>query len=75
VLPETVLEDATRFCERVRVKVESQAFAWKEQVLQVTISVGGTSTEADEDQAAFLARADARLYEAKRAGRNRCVLS
>jgi two-component system, cell cycle response regulator len=75
VLPETVLEDAARFCERVRAKVESQAFAWKEQVFQVTISVGGTSADADEDQAALLTRADARLYEAKRAGRNRCVLS
>jgi two-component system cell cycle response regulator len=75
VLPETVLEDAARFCERVRAKVESQAFAWKEHMLHVTISVGGTSTEPDEDQAALLARADARLYEAKRAGRNCCVLS
>jgi PleD family two-component response regulator len=37
--------------------------------------MGGTSTEAGEDQAALLARADARLYEAKRSGRNRCVLS
>jgi diguanylate cyclase (GGDEF)-like protein len=75
VLPETVLADAARFCERVRAKVESQAFPWKEHVLHVTISVGGTSPEPDEDQAALLARADARLYEAKRAGRNRCVLS
>ena len=75
VLPETALGDAARFCERVRAKVEAQAFAWKEQVLRVTISMGGTSTEADENHAALLARADARLYEAKRAGRNRCVLS
>ena len=46
VLPETVLEDAARFCERVRAKVETQTFAWKEHVLHVTISVGGTSTAA-----------------------------
>ena len=75
VLPETVLEDAARFCERVRAKVEQQTFTWKEQALQVTISIGGTSTAAGEDQAALVARADACLYEAKRAGRNRCVLS
>ena len=62
-------------CERVRAKIESQAVAWKEHVLHVTISVGGTSTEPDEDRAELLARADARLYEANRAGRNRCVLS
>jgi diguanylate cyclase (GGDEF)-like protein len=75
VLPETVLEDAARFCERVRAKVEAQAFAWKDQVLHVTISVGGTSTRNNEDQAELVARADAQLYEAKRTGRNRCVLS
>ena len=61
VLPATALEDAARFCERVRAKVEAQAFAWKEQVLHVTISLGGTSTQAGEDQAVLLARADARL--------------
>jgi diguanylate cyclase (GGDEF)-like protein len=75
VLPETVLEDAARFCERVRAKVEQQTFTWKEQALHVTISTGGTSTAADEDQATLVARADACLYEAKRSGRNRCVLS
>jgi diguanylate cyclase (GGDEF)-like protein len=75
VLPETVLEDAAQFCERVRAKVEQQTFIWKEQTLQVTISTGGTVTTADEDQAALVARADACLYEAKRSGRNRCVLS
>jgi diguanylate cyclase (GGDEF)-like protein len=75
VLPETVLEDAARFCERVRARVEQQTFTWKEQALQVTISTGGTSTAADEDQATLVARADACLYEAKRSGRNRCVLS
>ena len=74
VLPETVLEDAARFCERVRAKVEQQTFTWKEQTLQVTISTGGTATAADDDQAALVARADACLYEAKRSGRNRCVL-
>jgi diguanylate cyclase (GGDEF)-like protein len=75
VLPETVLADAAQFCERVRAKVEAQAFAWKDQVLHVTISVGGTSTRNNEDQAALVARADAQLYEAKRTGRNRSVLS
>jgi diguanylate cyclase (GGDEF)-like protein len=75
VLPETILEDAARFCERIRAKVEKQTFAWQEQVLPVTISIGGAATEADDDQAALLMRVDARLYEAKRTGRNRCVLA
>ena len=75
VLPETILEDAARFCERIRAKVEKQTFAWQEQVLPVTLSIGGAATETDDDQAALLSRVDARLYEAKRTGRNRCVLA
>ena len=75
VLPETILEDAARFCERIRARVEKQTFAWQEQVLPVTLSIGGAATETDDDQAALLSRVDARLYEAKRTGRNRCVLA
>jgi diguanylate cyclase (GGDEF)-like protein len=75
VLPETMLDDAARFCERIRAKVETQSVAWQGQLLHVTISIGAASIEPDDDQAAFLARADRRLYEAKRTGRNRCVLA
>ncbi len=75
VLPETNMDDAARFCERIRTKVQAQTFRWKEQAMSVTISIGGTSSLPEEDQPALLARADARLYEAKRTGRNRCVLS
>jgi diguanylate cyclase (GGDEF)-like protein len=75
VLPETILDDAARFCERIRAKVEAKTFTWKDHAMQVTISIGGTSSLPDEDQAALVARADARLYEAKRTGRNCCVLS
>jgi two-component system cell cycle response regulator len=75
VLPETILDDAARFCERIRAKVEAQTFSWKEDAMNVTISIGGTSSLPGEDQPALVARADARLYEAKRTGRNRCMLS
>jgi diguanylate cyclase (GGDEF)-like protein len=75
VLPETILDDTARFCERIRAKVEAQTFSWKEHAMSVTISIGGTLSLPGEDQPALVARADARLYEAKRTGRNRCILS
>jgi hypothetical protein len=39
----------------------------------VTLSIGVTDFRAGEPCAAWLARADAALYEAKRLGRNRVV--
>ena len=75
VLPETNLDEAARFCERIRARVEARAFDWQEQALHVTISIGAASTEPGDDHASLIARADARLYEAKRTGRNRSVLS
>ena len=75
VLPETNLDEAAQFCERIRAKVETRTFDWQEQALHVTISIGAASTEPGDDHASLIARADARLYEAKRTGRNRSVLS
>jgi PleD family two-component response regulator len=38
---------------------------------RITVSAGVAELQADEDAAAALARADASLYRAKAAGRNR----
>ena len=64
VMPETGLEGACVFGERIRVAVEQQ--------LPVTVS-GGVAMAMDGDVAdSLLARADAALYGAKSAGRN-CI--
>lgn len=42
--------------------------------LTLTVSIGGVMAEADDSLDSLVARADARMYEAKRGGRNRCVL-
>jgi diguanylate cyclase len=63
VMPQTTLDGATIFCERLRSRVEQQ--------LPLTVS-GGISVAADGDNPqTLLARADAALYSAKAAGRNR----
>jgi len=63
VMPQTMLDGATIFAERLRQRVEQQ--------LPLTIS-GGVSTAVDGDNPqTLLARADAALYSAKAAGRNK----
>ena len=60
--------------ERLRVAVEQDRFEHAGKVIPVTVSVGIAAERKIEDAQAFIAAADAAMYEAKRAGRNRvCV--
>jgi len=75
-LPQTDLEGAFQFAERVRRRIEALEFALpngREGVLRVTASFGAASLAATggADKDALVAAADAALYEAKRAGKNR----
>ncbi|HTS21349.1 MAG TPA: diguanylate cyclase [Casimicrobiaceae bacterium] len=59
-------------CERLRAAVASHAWETLRPGLAVTISIGVANRADFTSSAAMLAAADARLYDAKRAGRN-CV--
>jgi diguanylate cyclase (GGDEF)-like protein len=66
VMPQTDLEGASFFSERLRQKVEKE--------MSITVS-GGVATASDGDNAeSLIARADTALYGAKLAGRNRVFL-
>jgi diguanylate cyclase (GGDEF)-like protein len=73
VLPESDIASAASRCERLRKAVESLVMQWEDHSIGGTISLGASAAEKDDDVASLLARADARLYEAKRRGRNRAV--
>lgn len=62
------LRAASLLCKRVR------ALEWRERGLRLTVSVGVALGHECADQAALLELADARLYESKRAGRDRATL-
>jgi diguanylate cyclase (GGDEF)-like protein len=67
--------DATRLAERLRSAVETLQVPIGERVLAVTVSIGVARLDecpSGRDEEMF-ALADTRLYEAKRAGRNRVV--
>ena len=59
------------FLERLRRCVAEHPWRPTTGELPVTISIGAAAVTADSTQPTLLARADAQLYEAKRAGRNR----
>jgi diguanylate cyclase (GGDEF)-like protein len=60
--------------ERLRKAVEEHRFEFAGKVIPVTISVGAAVTSKNPDAHAFIAAADAAMYEAKRTGRNRVKL-
>jgi diguanylate cyclase (GGDEF)-like protein len=74
VLPETNLEGAGALAEGLREKVEQSRFVFQNESIRVTISIGvSTLTEQDKTSMDLIRAADAKLYEAKRGGRNRVV--
>ncbi len=71
VLPETPLESAMALCEKIRAAVEEHPWREISPSLQVTLSIGVADDLSLTHHEKLLALADARLYEAKLAGRNR----
>ena len=76
-LPQTGIEGAYEFAERVRQRIESLHLPLLngEGKLRVTASFGAASLphSAKVDKDALVAAADAALYRAKRSGKNRTV--
>jgi diguanylate cyclase (GGDEF)-like protein len=65
-------EDPTLAAERLRSAIGETPVATRAGALSVTVSVGAARLHPDDvDIGALLGRADRRLYEAKRDGRNR----
>ena len=75
ILPESDLEAAVRFAERLRAAVEAQPFDVDAGApLHMTVSIGVASWPAQAASAQTLvAAADAAMYAAKQSGRNRVV--
>ncbi|MBN2655584.1 MAG: GGDEF domain-containing protein [Spirochaetales bacterium] len=73
ILSDTHLSSAEIIAERLRTAVEVVTF--KSIPDHVTISLGAAEIRKDEDTGSLIDRADKALYEAKRTGRNRTVIS
>ncbi|MGZ5198214.1 MAG: putative bifunctional diguanylate cyclase/phosphodiesterase [Telluria sp.] len=73
MLPNTSLDDAMLFAERVRQTVERLAFADVSAELRVSVSIGVAQFHNGETIGQTVSRADEALYVAKSSGRNRVV--
>jgi diguanylate cyclase (GGDEF)-like protein len=75
IAPETGPEGALGLGERIRKAVESATFSYKDESIQVTVSIGFAMAEegvaADYEQMKHVAASA--LADAKSTGRNRCV--
>ena len=71
VLPETTLEGARHFGERIRALMKDAEFEYDGRSVQVTVSVGATALAEDDTLQSLIARTDALLYRAKEEGRDR----
>ena len=67
----TSLEQGLQLAERVRARVEAEAFVFQEQRMPVTLSAGVALHWAEAEIEALIGAADVALYAAKERGRNR----
>jgi diguanylate cyclase (GGDEF)-like protein len=71
LLPETDSEHAMEVAERLRSDLEALALPTEDGTLSLTVSIGVAQLgNGADDLPALLDRADAAMYDAKRAGRN-----
>jgi two-component system cell cycle response regulator len=74
ILPETTLEGACALAEGLREKIEESRFVFQGETIRVTISIGAAILVEDHRASLdLIKKADEKLYEAKRAGRNRVL--
>ncbi len=75
VLTASDLRGARTFAETMRHAVSGADFQFENEKFPVTVSLGIACTEGDSDVTpdSLIARADEKLYAAKRAGRNRTI--
>jgi diguanylate cyclase (GGDEF)-like protein len=71
IMADATLQVAQNIAERVRQVVMDTPLHLKEFSIRITISLGVAMLMEDERKESLLERADAAMYEAKKAGRNR----
>lgn len=74
LLPETSVEDALGMLNRTRERLAKTPMRYKEQKINVTVSIGIAGFGDGDNGETVFARADKALYDAKEGGRNQCCV-
>ena len=75
ILPNTPLDEAAQIITRLQRSLTKKYFLDNNEKVLITFSAGVAERAADEPQEASIARADAAMYQAKQAGKNRVFLA
>ena len=75
LMPETEQDEAYKVAEGVREAIASCPFHFKEQPVTITMSFGLSEFVENDSGDKVFARSDKALYQAKKGGRNQCVLA
>lgn len=73
ILPDTSRADAVAAVTRLQRELTKRFFLHKNEKLLITFSAGVTAFRDEESRNETIARADAAMYQAKKAGKNRVV--
>lgn len=74
LMPETTPNQALEVLDKVRALIAKTPFRFKDKPVQITISFGLAEFTAEDKVESVFERADKALYQAKRNGRNCCVI-
>lgn len=77
VMPDTELDNAGKFAERLRDKIAKLDINIAGQQISVTVSIGVSQWQSEHfiNAETFVAHADKSLYQAKNSGRNKVVVT
>ncbi len=75
ILPKTALESAAPLVEKIRKSVGETNFHFKQQKVNISLSVGLSCIRSNDTAVSIYERADNALYQAKNSGRDKLVVT
>ncbi|MDR1351271.1 MAG: GGDEF domain-containing protein [Zoogloeaceae bacterium] len=75
IFPETDLKEAVSAMTRLQRNLTRRIFLYENQKVLITFSAGIAQLQAGESQSSVTRRADAAMYESKKAGKNRVMVA